>query len=393
MNGGDTARSHAWHGGLYLHVPFCERKCSYCDFYSVENSSLVEEYLSALEEEVRRSVEWGRGLHVDTVYLGGGTPSILTLPQMQRILDALHRWYGIDPDAECTIEVNPGTVTRETLAGFRSLGCNRLSIGVQSFDDAELAFLGRIHSADDARRCVADARTAGFDNISLDLITALPGQTVEQSVRSLKEAVQLQPEHLSAYTLIVEDHTPLFERVRRGEVIPQSDGDEARFYESTIKVLEGAGFEHYEVSNFARPGFRSRHNSAYWDHTSYLGFGPSAHSFVWKGREGEARRRANVRSVGAYCERLSRGESPADQEEVLSVAQLFDEALFLGLRSTGLETGVLEGLREGGLTQRQHQTLREICDAGLARRESGRVRLTAKGYVLCDEICARLLVP
>ena len=392
MNAEKGMTSPEWHGGLYVHVPFCERKCSYCDFYSVENRSLVEDFLSAIEEEIRTSAERGRGMHVDTVYIGGGTPSVLTLPQMRRIVDALRCWYTIDPHAEFTIEVNPGTVTRETLSGFRLLGCNRLSIGIQSFDDAELAFLERIHTADEARRCVADARAAGFENLSLDLITALPGQTVEGCVRSLEEAVALQPEHISAYTLIIEEHTPLFDRVKEGRVVPLDDARETQCYETTMAVLERAGFEHYEVSSFARPGRRSRHNSAYWNHTSYFGFGPSAHSFLWKGGDAQARRWANVRSIGAYCERLRVGQSPADQEETLTPDQLFDEAVFLGLRSDGLDMGVLEGLRAEGLTRRQRETLREICEAGLAFRDGERVRLTPKGYVLCDEICARLLV-
>jgi oxygen-independent coproporphyrinogen-3 oxidase len=392
MNADKGMTSPEWHGGLYVHVPFCERKCSYCDFYSVENRSDVEEFLSAIGEEIRTSTERGRGMHVDTVYVGGGTPSVLTFPQMQRIADALERWYTIDPHAEFTIEVNPGTVTREYLSGLRLLGCNRLSIGIQSFDDGELAFLGRIHTADEARRCVADARAAGFENLSLDLITALPGQTVESCVRSLEEAVALQPEHISAYTLIIEEHTPLFDRVKEGRVIPQDDARETEFYETTMTVLERAGFEHYEVSNFARPGRRSRHNSAYWNHTSYFGFGPSAHSFLWKGGNAEARRWGNVRSIGTYCERLHGGRSPADQEETLTPGQLFDEAVFLGLRSDGVDIGILEGLRVGGLTHGQHETLREVCEAGLAFRDGARVRLTPKGFVLCDEICARLLV-
>jgi oxygen-independent coproporphyrinogen-3 oxidase len=198
-----------WRGGLYVHVPFCERKCVYCDFYSVEDHSHVEEVLAAMEEEILLAAETGRGMHVDTVYFGGGTPSVLTLPQMTRIVDALHRSFSIPPQAEFTIEVNPGTVTAQSLKAFRGLGCNRLSIGIQSFTDAELKFLGRIHTAEQGLRCFADARSAGFDNISIDLISSLPGQTVERCLWSLEEAVHLQPEHVSAYTLIIEEHTPL----------------------------------------------------------------------------------------------------------------------------------------------------------------------------------------
>ena len=376
-----------------MHVPFCERKCAYCDFYSVEDHSALEDVLSAMEVEIRLAGEEGRGMTAETLYLGGGTPSILTVKQLSRIMESLHRSFSIDPHAECTIEVNPGTVTLQSLSDFRALGCNRLSIGVQSFDDAELGWLGRIHTAEQARRCFADARAAGFDNISIDLISSLPGQTEEQCVRSLDEAVRMQPEHISAYTLIVEDHTPLSAWVEEGRVTPNAEAHESQLYEATMALLAKAGFEHYEVSNYARPGRRSRHNSAYWNHTSYFGFGPSAHSFLWKHPGSEARRWANVRSIGAYVDRLRAGTSPQDLTESLSDQQLLDEAIFLGLRSDGLDFAAIERMKGRGLTGRQRETLRDVCDAGLATSDGQHVRLTSQGYLLCDEICARVLIP
>jgi oxygen-independent coproporphyrinogen-3 oxidase len=388
------SHEHArWCGGLYVHVPFCERKCAYCDFYSVEDHSGVEDVLSAMEVEIRLAAEEGRGMKAGTVYLGGGTPSILTVKQLSRIMESLHRSFSIDPHAEFTIEVNPGTVTPQSLADYRALGCNRLSIGVQSFDDAELGWLGRIHSAEQARRCFAEARAAGFDNISIDLISSLPGQTEEQCVRSLEEAVRMQPEHISAYTLIVEDNTPLSAWVKEGRVTPNAEVHESQLFVATMALLAKAGFEHYEVSNYAQPGRRSRHNSAYWNHTSYLGFGPSAHSFLWKRPGSEARRWANVRSIRAYVDRLRAGTSPLDHNESLNDQQLLDEAIFLGLRSDGLDFSRIERMKGSGLTDRQRDTLRNICDAGLATCDGQRVRLTPKGFLLCDEICARVLIP
>jgi len=382
-----------WSGGLYVHVPFCERKCVYCDFFSVESLEPIEEYLSALEEEIRLSADAVRGMHASTVYLGGGTPSLLSPAQLDRVLAGLCEQVPFEPGAEITLEVNPGTVNLQSLRDMRRLGFNRLSIGIQSFDDAELRFLGRIHTADDARRCISDARAAGFDNISLDLIVSLPGQDDERCETSLREAVSLEPQHISAYTLIVEDHTPLSQWVKAGQVKPNDEHREADLYEKTMAILDRAGYEHYEVSNYARPGFRSKHNSSYWTHTPYLGLGPSAHSFLWKEGGTTARRWSNVRSIGRYCDRVRKRERPLEREETLDAGQLFDEAVFLGLRSDGLDPMLLTRRWRKDLTERQQAVVRDICGEGWAVVEDGRIRLTARGFLLCDEICARLMVP
>ncbi|CAG0990123.1 partial Heme chaperone HemW, partial [Anaerolineae bacterium] len=301
--------------------------------------------------------------------------------------------FRIEPDAEITIEVNPGTVDPASLAAYRSLGFNRLSIGVQSFDPGALAFLGRIHSADDARRCIRDARDAGFANLSIDLIYAVPGQTDASWYATLDEAIALRPEHISAYSLIVEEDTPLYVQVREGNVTPHTDPREAALYEGTMARLSAAGYDHYEVSNYARPGCRSRHNSSYWDHAPYLGFGPSAHSFVASSAEGPALRWSNVRSLQGWSGMIEKGERPVSQEEVLSGQEVFDEGIFLGLRANGLDRARVERLSGIRFTGRQHQTLADLVGAGLAVEEEGRFRLTPAGFVICDEICARLLVP
>jgi oxygen-independent coproporphyrinogen III oxidase len=379
--------------GLYVHVPFCERKCAYCDFYSIENHDGIAGYLRALEQEIGGAVDPGSNVRARTVYLGGGTPSVLAVEQLRRILGWLQGSFRIEADAEVTIEVNPGTVDRETLAAYRSVGFNRLSIGVQSFDPFALTFLGRIHSADDARRCIADARAAGFANISIDLIYAVPGQPDADWYRSLDEAVALRPEHISAYSLIVEEQTPLFTQVSEGKVVPHPDTQEASLYEGTMKRLAEAGYDHYEVSNYARPGLHARHNSGYWDHTGYVGFGPSAHSFLAPTEGRPALRWSNVRSLAGWSGALRKGERPLSTREELAAQELFEEGVFLGLRANGLDTARVETMSGIRFTGRQRATLRELLDAGLAGVDGGRIRLTQAGYVLCDEICVRVLVP
>jgi len=379
--------------GLYVHVPFCERKCAYCDFYSLENHDGIAGYLDALDREIALYTEPGHPAHARTLYYGGGTPSILTIEQLRRTQEHFHKAFHIASDAEITIEVNPGTVDRDALRAYRSLGFNRLSIGVQSFDPVALTFLGRIHSVDDARRCIADARDAGFTNISIDLIYSVPGQSDESWYASLEEAVRLRPEHISAYSLIVEEQTPLFVQVKEGQVTPNSDTHEATLYEGTMAWLEREGYAHYEVSNYALPGMQSRHNSAYWDHTGYLSFGPSAHAFLPPSDDMPGMRWSNVRSLGGWSARLGKGERPLEREEHLGGQELFEEGVFLGLRSNGLDPSRVEKMSGIRFTARQRETLESLIAGGLAVHDQGRIRLTQAGFVLCDEVCARVLVP
>jgi oxygen-independent coproporphyrinogen-3 oxidase len=330
---------------------------------------------------------------VDTIYFGGGTPSLLAADQVESILAVIRAGYRLGGDVEVTLEVNPGTVDVHVLKAFRGAGINRLSIGVQSFDEDELRFLGRMHSAADARACIGAARSAGFGNLSLDCIYSLPGQTAETWRGTLEEAVGFAPEHLSAYSLIVEEGTPLFRSVQEGRVVPNSDGDEARLYELTMAFLETHGYEHYEVSNYARPGFRSRHNSRYWRHERYLGFGPAAHSFWRNSRTTPAQRWSNGANVASYCEILFRGESPIAVTETLGERDLINERIFLGLRSDGLDLDLLREELGYSLSAGQEDTVRGLVQEGRAVLDGRRLRLTLRGYMICDEICARLLLP
>ncbi|MGA9116193.1 MAG: radical SAM family heme chaperone HemW [Bacteroidota bacterium] len=376
---------------LYVHIPFCRHLCPYCDFYSVEAAGAEDAFLRALCREIALRGDRAGGEHLDSVFLGGGTPSLLTPDQVSMVLAEVRRSWPVDPCAEITLETNPGTVDRAKLAALRETGVNRLSIGVQSFDDGELRFLGRIHTARDAAECLASAREAGFGNISLDLLYAIPGQTEPGWEKTLRTAVSLAPAHISAYGLVVEEGTPLWEAVRRGDVRPAAEEQEARLFERTMELLEAEGYEHYEVSNYALPGHACRHNLTYWGHGNYIGVGPSAHSF-WRDARGlvPPRRWANVADGAAYTDRIRQAGSAVEFEEELTPGMLLTESLFLALRSRGVEE---EALRRAGRTEGGGLPglLEDLIGKGLVRREGGRIRLTRAGFLLCDEITSRIL--
>jgi oxygen-independent coproporphyrinogen-3 oxidase len=378
---------------IYLHIPFCEKKCLYCDFYSVENSSLVSRFLSALHTEIDLYVRYGRKARIETIYFGGGTPSLLHPDALGGILDHLHEIFSIASDCELTVEVNPGTVDAAKLRAYRSKGVNRLSIGVQSFQPDDLRFLSRIHTADDAVRCFHAAREAGFENLSVDLIFALPGQTRSSWEATLVQTMELRPDHLSAYGLIVEENTPLARMVAGGDVQPATLEQEAELLECTMAFMRDHGYEQYEVSNYAMPGFRSRHNFNYWSHVSYLGFGPSAHAFWRNGTESLGHRWWNVANLTGYIEKLSKGVAPVASEEMLDRRQLANERVFLGLRSDGIDIPLLEEEFQVGFAHRNREEIRSLLAEDLAVWRGNRLCLTSKGYLVCDEIARRLMAP
>lgn len=354
------------------------------------NAEAVEDFLAALRREITLQGERFGSTSYETVFFGGGTPSLLTPRQIESILTCLRATFRIASSAEITLEANPGTATQESLAAFRALGVNRLSVGIQSFHDHELAFLGRIHDRAEAVRCVDWSRTAGFENISLDLIYSIPGQTLNRWEENLRAAVDLAPQHIAAYSLIVEDHTPLARMVEAGQVHRNPSDIEAVMYERTMELLAAHGYEQYEVSNYALPSFRCRHNCAYWSHEDYLGFGPSAHSF-WKLSDARhGRRWWNVSDLSAYTDLLARGLLPIASEEQVGLRELTHERILLGLRSGGLDLARLAADMEYDLPVRQGGLLRWMIEEELAVQEGPVLRLTPRGYVLCDEICTRL---
>ena len=358
--------------GLYIHIPFCRSRCSYCDFATgLYQSEIAERYVRAVVEEISASSV--AGARVDTIYFGGGTPSLLDPTQLERILAVVQERFDVAVASEITLEINPGSVTLEKLQAFRALGINRASFGAQTFDDRELAKLGRSHTAVDARRTFRDLRAAGFDNISFDLIAGLPGQTLAGWERNVAEALALQPEHLSFYLLEVHSGTPLAEHIERG-LQPVPDEDLAAvMYESMLEQAVTSGYEHYEISNLCRPGFHSRHNTKYWTGEPYYGFGCSAHSY-----DGESRRWSNDRDVLKYVESVEHGSSPIVEEQILTESDIRAESLFLGLR---LMRGVSRDLCKEFKTD-----LDKFREAGLLEVEGDYVRLTRHGALLSNEV-------
>jgi oxygen-independent coproporphyrinogen-3 oxidase len=376
--------------GLYIHIPFCLRKCAYCGFYSITDHSLIPAYLAALRREMALCRGWAASF--DTLYIGGGTPSVLPEGDMEGLIADIRTTFTIATDAEITVEANPADITENLLASLRRSGVNRLNIGVQSFDDDSLALLGRRHTALQAIGAIQRAHDAGFVNIGLDLIYGLPsspaaGETspeVEHRfaawLATLDTAIGIYPDHLSCYQLTLEEKTSLAKRCRRGELILPDESRQADYFLGTSQILEESGYRHYEVSNFARPGRESRHNRKYWSHVPYLGLGPAAHSF--SGRE----RRWNRSSVDTYIGDLESGREPIESREILSDEQLRMEALFLGFRTRRgicLETFKIRYGRD--LLADKHM-IERLSKEGFVEIGDGFLRPTRTGMAVADSL-------
>jgi oxygen-independent coproporphyrinogen III oxidase len=366
--------------GLYIHIPFCASKCGYCDFYSDTDTGLVGVYLDALFREIDACRE--EFAEFDTIYLGGGTPSLLTTGQIGAILEKLGLAFKITAGAEITIEVNPADLGRDELNILGSLGINRINIGVQSFDDRELAFLGRRHGSRQAAAALEAARNAGFENIGLDLIYGLPGQTFNGWQSSLEKGLSFCPDHLSCYELELKASTPLGRKYEQGMFEPRSDESQREFFMRTSETIEEAGYIHYEISNFAKGMDKaSRHNQKYWDHTPYLGLGPSAHSF--KGR----RRWWNHESIHDYLRDLGEGKLPVSESEELGSEELSMEALFLGLRmKKGIDVESYRQQYGSDLMKEKGLKLSEWMKAGLIEFDAGTIRPTRAGMAVADTL-------
>jgi oxygen-independent coproporphyrinogen-3 oxidase len=376
--------------GLYVHIPFCLRKCRYCDFYSISDLSQTSGFLSALTREMQMNS--GTPLVFDTLYIGGGTPSVLEPEVIGQIIETASRYFSIASDAEITLEVNPGTVTLDNLSEYRKFGVNRLNIGVQSFDDKNLRFLGRLHSGSDARLCVEWARRAGFDNIGLDLIFGLPGQDKTNWLSDLTQVDNLEPEHLSCYMLTCEPGTPLDRDVKTGRIRLAAEGVVLDLFNTTIHFLTARGFLHYEVSNFARmagPNHEprtSRHNLKYWSFAPYIGLGPSAHSFI------EPERYWNHRSVAKYVRKIEAGKSAMAEKERLTKEQMMIEAIYLGFRTTrGIDLDKFQAKSGINFTQTFGQTIAELENRGMIEMNKGHCALTRKGLLFIDSIASMFI--
>ncbi|MDA0986276.1 MAG: radical SAM family heme chaperone HemW [Bacteroidetes bacterium] len=376
---------------IYLHIPYCDTKCCYCDFYSIENHDSKNIFIKSLIKEISTSAKiYSDKEVVETIFFGGGTPSLLEPNELELILNSLYNNFTISDSSEVTLEANPGTVNLEKLKAYRSLGINRLSFGVQSFNNDELIFLSRIHTGDEARDAIKLARKAGFDNLNIDLMFSLPNQTIEKLKFTLNEAFSFSTEHISAYSLIVEPNTPLFKLVQNKIVSPLPVDDDAKLYNFILDQMSLNGFEQYEVSNFCKPGYHSRHNSNYWNHTNYLGFGPSAHSF-WKNNFENAKRWSNHRNITKYCDDLENNISPISMEEFLTKKDLSTEFLFLGLRSSGIDLNKMNNIYDKNISIEQKEKIQNYIQKNYIELNNNFIHLTKKGYMVCDSIIEQLL--
>jgi len=360
--------------GLYLHIPFCRTKCPYCGFFSVPSARIIPRWLNALEKEI---IHYSDRFHTfDSLYLGGGTPTVLPMDAIERIMGLLRSHLSISNDLETTIEANPQDLCQENTSALKELGFNRVNVGVQSFDDSVLRFLGREHSADEAEAAIENLRSAGIGNIGIDLIYGIPYQPLDAWKKTAKHAIALRPEHVSCYHLTFEKGT-LFEKKRqKGEIDPIDEEMERVFFLETSRLLEENGYLHYEISNFARENrYRSWHNMKYWNHVPYLGLGPSAHSFQG------SRRWWNFRSVRKYCEVLEQGRAPVEGHEDLTDEQLTLEMIALGLRTiTGVELGAVSHAPE------QKEALSMLEDGGFLMIKNGMAIPTKKGFLVADRL-------
>ena len=367
--------------GLYVHIPFCSAICNYCNFNrGLFDGDLKNQYVAALLQEIRRQAD---GAEADTVFFGGGTPSLLEPGEVRAIIEACRNAFAVSGDAEVTLEANPETVTPERLEGFRAAGVNRLSFGVQSFRDEELQRLSRLHSAGRAREAFGMARAAGFDNVSLDLMMWLPQQSVTDWLVSVEGLIGLGPEHASLYLLEIYPNAPLRDAMARGRWSVAPDEDAAEMYLQGMALLDEAGYEQYEISNVARPGRESRHNVKYWTDAEWLGFGCGAHST----RKGV--REKNVASTSEYISLVAAGGQLAVERRQLSDQARLEEALFMGLRlAKGIDLASIESRYRTDVWRVYGDELEPFVDQGLLIYDDGHLRLTRPGMLLANEVMA-----
>ena len=373
--------------GIYIHIPFCKTRCKYCDFFSTTHLEKRSQYVDALLAEMKDRVAiahseasnspQGVQYPISTIYIGGGTPSTLEVEQLKRLGEEVMRLAGDEAKGErreITLEANPGDITLEKATAWRAIGINRLSMGIQSFDDDLLRLIGRRHTAEQARKAVAIAQAAGFDNISIDLMYALPSQTMEQWQRDVAEALQLGVQHISTYGLIYEEGTVLTALLERGHITPVDEDTEIQMYDYLVEQLTANGFEHYEVSNFALPNRRSKHNSNYWNDTPYIGLGAGAHSY-----DGTVRS-WNISDVDAYIEQAMAHHLQPEQE-ILTEEQRHTERVMLGLRTN-------QGI---SICEIDLSKAMPYIEQGLLTQKGERIMATTKGYHILNRIIEDLL--
>jgi oxygen-independent coproporphyrinogen-3 oxidase len=371
---------------LYIHIPFCDHKCIYCDFYSIITSDNVPSFLNSIKKEIDfYSGLYSSERYFTSIYFGGGTPSLMEPGYIEEMVNNLHKNFSILSGCEVTLETNPGTVNKNKLKDFLNIGVNRISIGIQSFYEDELKFLTRIHDKQTAIETVNNAYDAGFKNISIDLIFNLPDQTKEKWLYNLKTAVNLPIQHISAYSLILERGTILNKMVMDGKVKISDEDYDAELYELTIDYLEKNSFIQYEVSNFTQDGYECIHNKAYWEYRDYLGLGPSAHSFINK------KRWWNYSSLKRYISEIeNKGHAVAGYESINS-EKMFEEYVMLALRSKGINLADFHSRFGRDALTNKYDYLYWLQRNNILTITNKQISLTKKGYTLCDEILTNIL--
>lgn len=372
--------------GLYLHIPFCNKRCNYCDFYLITNLNVIDKFLLNLKKEISLSAEFYKNENFDTVSFGGGTPSVLSAFQIEDVLNHLYKNFNLSNDSEISIEANPEDFPEDnpdrSLSDYKSSGINRMSFGVQSFIDSELKFLTRQHTSYEAIKVITKAKEQ-FENINLDIIYSLPSQTVNDIDISLSKAIELNINHISAYTLTYEEKTPLYKSLQKKLFSKNPDNTEGDFYKFVSDKLTSNGYKHYEVSNFSKDGFHSKHNMKYWEYKNYIGFGPSSHS-MYKGE-----RWNNYRDIVKYNSILSENSLPVEEGYKLSVTQKKLEYIMLALRSSGIDFEKYKNIFSEEFLSVYQNSINELIKNKYASLSSGKFCLNEKGFAIADEIVAK----
>lgn len=368
--------------GIYIHIPFCNRRCSYCDFYLITNLNVKDKYLDSLKKEITLYASHYGNIKFNTIFFGGGTPSVLSHKKFEEIINLLYDNFDLSKDSEISMEANPEDFREKNLNDYGKAGINRISFGVQSFIDHELKFLTRQHTASEAELIIKKAGES-FDNINLDIIYSLPSQTLKDIEFSLSKAVELKVNHISAYTLTYEERTPLYKSLQKNLLVKNTENDEGDFYNFVSGKLRSEGYVHYEVSNFAKEGYQCIHNLKYWEYDGYIGFGPSSHSMI------DGVRWNNFRDIIRYNNMLSEGILPVEEKSSLTSGQKKLEYIMLALRSRGVDFEKYYELFGNSFKTEYTCSVKELLKHGFAKNTERKFYLTDKGYSIADEIIAK----
>ena len=371
---------------IYIHIPFCQKKCIYCNFRSTTDETLIKDYVKGLIKEIVLYKDLLKTSKIETIYIGGGTPSFINEKYIVKIIKTIKKYNGLFQVKEFTIEVNPGTINKEKLQIYRSLGVNRLSMGLQSSDNKMLKAIGRIHTFEEAKAAYQLARKSGFENISLDLIFGLPGQSLGDFEATINEVIQLAPEHISAYSLKVEEETPLYDLIRKKTLVLPKEETDREMYAVLIDLLRKSNYQLYEISNFSKTGYESKHNMAYWKRQEYFGFGLAAHGYLKNQRYG------NTENFKEYFQMIENNNCPIISKDVINKEAALFEEIMLGLRlKEGIDLERINRIYEIDFLNSKREAIAFLLDEELMKVDKGYLKLTAKGMDLSNQVIAHLM--